>query len=85
MQTVSFQAQRLQDVLPDLGGPDAIDNWVETAREQQVHRAEENSNSCRKTVSDPIRQESNECYGQADCDDHHMGDAGVKSFDAGRT
>lgn len=73
--------QRLQDVLSYLGGSDTIDDWVEAAREQQVHGAEENPDGCRKTVSDPIRQESHENDGQADGDDHDVGDAGVKRFD----
>ena len=73
--------QCLQDVLSDLFGSDAVDDRVETAQEQQVHGAEENPNSCRKIISDPIREESNKCNGQADGDDHDVGDAGVKCFD----
>merc|ERR1712035_75815 len=70
--------QRLQDVLSNLSSSDAVDDRVETAREQQVHGAEENPNSCRKIISDPIREESDEYDGQADGDDHDVGDAGVE-------
>jgi len=73
--------QCLQDVLSYLCGSDAVDDRVEAAGEEWVHGAEENTNRCRETVSDPIGQESNKCHTQADADDHNVGDASIKSFD----
>lgn len=73
--------QCLQEVLPYLCGPDAVDDRVEAARKEQVHDAEENANGCRETVPDPIGQESGEYDGQADSHDHDVGDTGVQSFD----
>lgn len=78
MQKVAGQC--LEDVLSDLGGPDAVDDRVEAAWEKQVHGAEENSTRGRKAVSDPIGQESSQSQNEADCDDHNVGDAGVKCF-----
>lgn len=73
-------SQCLADVLSNLSGPDAIDDWVEAAWEKQVHGAEENSTGCREAVFDPIWQESSQSQNEADCDDHDVGDAGVKCF-----
>lgn len=71
-----------QDVLPNLSGSDAVNDWVETAREQQVHGAEKNSTGGRKTIFDLIRQERDKCHNQGDAKDHNMRDAGVQCFNS---
>lgn len=68
-------------MLSYLCGSDAIDDWVETAREEEVHRADENSNGCREIISDPVGQESHKNDGQAEGDNHNVSHTGVKSFD----
>ena len=68
-------------MLSDFGGSDTVNDRVETTREQQIHDAAENTNTCRKTVTDPVRQESDKSDSQAYDHDHDVGDAGVKCFD----